>query len=112
MPALSLPVQTITTAGVAPQAEVIGDNVNGHQLTSNNGTTTFIVVTNTSVATKTITVVTPYTVAGLAIADQVYNLPATNGYRLWMGPFDLSIYGPNPTVIPSATTVTLSAYQI
>lgn len=77
---------------------------------------TFIYVKNTNAATRTITVTTPATVSGLAIADPGPTIAATTG-ELIMGPFPASIYADPTTglatVTPSATAgVTIACVRL
>lgn len=67
---------------------------------------TFLYVKNTNAATRTITVTTPGTSRGLAVADPGPTIAATTG-ELIMGPFPADTYA-DPvtglaTVTPSAT---------
>lgn len=77
---------------------------------------TFIYVKNTNAATRTITITTPGTLRGLAVADPNPTIAATTG-ELIMGPFPADLYAdPNTgfaTVTPSATAgVTLAVVQL
>lgn len=77
---------------------------------------TFIYVKNTNAATRTITVTTPGTTAGLAIADMVGTVGATTG-ELILGPFPAQNYADPTTglatVTPSATAnVTYAVVQL
>jgi hypothetical protein len=115
MAATVLPVTQIINAGAVmglASGETPGDSVNGMVLAANNGTTTFITVTNTAATARTVTAVTPFTVAGLAIADQTYSIPATVGYRIAIGPFDPSVYGTTVNLTFSGAGLTVAAYQI
>lgn len=77
---------------------------------------TFLYVKNTNAATRTITVTTPGTTGGLAIADMVGTVGATTG-ELILGPFPAYNYADPTTglatVTPSATTnVTYAVVQL
>jgi hypothetical protein len=112
MAATALTANTITEAGlVATSLEVAADNVNGNSFV-NNGVTTFLAVTNSTAAVQTLTVTTPNTVDGNAIADKVYNLPATLNYKLRIGPLPVSVYGSTVNFTTSAATVFVAVYQI
>lgn len=73
-----------TTAN--PTAMAVGTNY----IVRNNGRVLLHFV-KTGAGSANITVVTPGTVGGLAIADQTFVVPATTG-NVWAGPFPPSIY--------------------
>lgn len=107
----AIPVNTVVVNGIVPAAEVAADVANGNQFASN-GSTTMLEMTNTTAVAQPVTVVTPGAPGGNAIADKVYNLPATIGAKIRCGPFDPSLYG-NPVLVSAASaTVTFAAYQI
>lgn len=62
-----------------------------------------------------ITIVTPKTVGGLAVADQTFTVPATTG-NVWAGPFDPDIYndasGDLDVSTDEDTGITIEAVQI
>lgn len=67
---------------------------------------TFLYVKNTNASTRTITITTPATYGGLAVADPGPTIAATTG-ELVMGPFPAQLYADPSTglatVTPSAT---------
>lgn len=68
---------------------------------------TFLYVKNSNAATRTITVTTPGTLRGLAVADPGPTIAASGASDLIMGPFPADLYA-DPvtglaTVTPSAT---------
>jgi len=69
----------------------------------------------TGAGAATITVVTPNTVGGLAIAEQTFVVPATTG-NVWAGPFDPGIYndasGDLDVSTSEDTAITVEAVQI
>ena len=72
----------------------------------NNGVT-FLVVSNSSGATATLTVEVPVTVdVNLAVANRAYTIPA-NTNRTMVGPFRQSVYG--PTLLVDTSSASLSA---
>lgn len=81
-------VQQMSRAGLAPSYVAV-DNTNGETV-PNNGTT-FIHVKNTGGSPCTVTVGTPGTQDGLAVADLTFSVPATTGDRM-AGPFPAGIY--------------------
>lgn len=86
-----LAIQDITNTGLAPAYAAAA--AGGDKIPSSDADT-FIHVKNTGGSAVTVTIVTPGTVAGLAIADVSVSVPATTGDRM-IGPLDPSIYG-NP----------------
>lgn len=69
-----------------------GDAANGHEF-NNDGETKIVHVKNGGVGTLTITIPTPGTVDGLAIADRTVTVGA--GVEMFIGPFKNSRYGNN-----------------
>ncbi|KKK75685.1 hypothetical protein LCGC14_2871240 [marine sediment metagenome] len=69
----------------------------------------------TGAGNATITVVTPKTVGGLAVADQSFTVPATTG-KVWAGPFPPDIYNdPSADVditTDEGTAITVEAVQL
>jgi len=107
MAATALPVRTITaSAGLVDSAKVAADAANGN--TFPNGPTTWLEATST--AGGTITVVTPGTVGGNAIADKVITMTGAQTQRI--GPFDPSVYGDPVTFNASVATITVGVYQL
>ncbi len=78
----NITVVEITRDGVAA-TEVAGDVTNGNQF--DHGARTFLRARNADVAQQTVTIITPGTVDGLAIADRVVTIPA--GATRYIGPF-------------------------
>lgn len=77
---------------------------------------TFLYVKNTNASTRTITITTPGTVRGLAVADPGPTIAATTG-ELVLGPFPADLYADPTTglctVTPSASAgVTYAVIQI
>lgn len=81
-----LAVQEITIAGLDPAYTAA--NVDGHAVV--NQRRAFLHVKNGSAASVTVTVVTPLTVGGRAVADDAVAIPAS-GERM-IGPFDPSVH--------------------
>ena len=75
-----------------------------------NGGNTILVMNNTAGASATVTVVTPGSVDGLAVADRTFTVPANTIQLVKLGP--PSAYGTNTRIDCSATTVKLAAYTI
>jgi hypothetical protein len=100
--------QVVQVAGTAPTyaaASAGGDTVAA-------GDRTWIHVKNGSGSPVTVTIVTPGTVAGLAIADITVSVPATTGEKL-IGPLTASLVGDPAQISYSASaTVTVAALSI
>lgn len=110
MPPTPLPVQTLVRGGVTPTAEVAADAANGNILATNNGVSTWVEATNTDTESHTLTLVTPGTVDGLAIADKVVTIPAGAKWR--SGPLPVMTYGSKPQITADSALVTIAARQI
>jgi hypothetical protein len=107
MAATPLTVRNITsTAGLVESAKVAGDAANGNSFT--NGPTTWLEATST--AGGTITVVTPGTVGGNAIADKVITMTGAQSQRI--GPFDPTVYADPVTFNVSVATITVAVYAL
>lgn len=78
--------QDTSDAGITP-AEVVG-HVDGHEF--DNDLKTVIVIENTGAGAHTVTIPTPMTVNGLAVADRTYVMAA--GDKLVAGPFQRQLY--------------------
>ena len=76
-----LAVQQITKAGITPAFTAA--NADGHSIL--NDGLTFLEVKNAG-AEMTVTIATPQTVDGLAVADRVVTVPLTTGDKM-IGPF-------------------------
>jgi hypothetical protein len=104
----ALTPQVVSIAGTAPTyaaASAGGDTVPA-------GERTWIHVKNAGGSPITVTVTTPGTVSGLAIADVSVSVPATTGERL-IGPLPSNLFGDQVAVSYSGvTTVTIAALQI
>ncbi|MCK4784593.1 MAG: hypothetical protein KAV87_12645 [Desulfobacteraceae bacterium] len=114
-----LTVQDILRTALTPSF-VAGDATDNHSF-DNTGHNVFIYVKTTGTA-ATLTVITPNTVDGLAVADLAITLPAT-GERI-IGPFPRALYDtidtdPDPDIDPaifvdldSETGLTLAAIRL
>lgn len=108
MVATAIGINTISRGGVTPATEAAGDNANGNSI-PNNGNC-WLEVTNGGGSAATVTVAYPNTVDGAAIPARSYSLAAAARRRI--GPFPPAIYGDPLIVTPSASTVTIAAYQL
>ena len=114
MPRVDVPITQLTEQGVAPPAQVNADAANDHQLAYNDGRV-FVEVVSSDAGAQSVTIITPGTVGGLAVADQVVAVPA--GATRLFGPLPPAIYNqPDGTVSfdPSVTGATLKfrAYHL
>ena len=92
MPTTDIPVTDVTRNGVdhgADATEIAGDIANDHSM-SNTGKE-FISVRNSGASVRTVTLVTPGTVDGEAIADRTVSIAASATGKL-IGPFPVAIY--------------------
>lgn len=103
-----VPNTEFARAGVAPATPVTGDPTNGHSVV--NDGKVVLLVANSAGSAGTVTVVTPGTSDGLAVADLTVSVPAS-GSR-YIGPFDEETFGHSMVVNVTATTLTLSAYHM
>lgn len=104
MARVNVPVTQITRAGEAPPAEVNGDATNGHDFT-NDGKTFLLVRNADGTAAHTVTIVTPGTVDGLAIADRAVSIPLSQSR--YIGPFPPAVYGVDGRVQADVTSAQL-----
>lgn len=110
----SLTIQTTSRTGLSP-SYVSGDAANGHDF-NNAGQNVVIHIKNGSGSTVTLTVVTPGTVDGLAVANRDIAIPA--GEERIVGPFRKDQYGTGnnqDTVqldLDDDTSVTLAALKL
>jgi len=82
-----LSIQTIARAGITP-AYVLNDPFLGD--TFSNSGKEFIHAKNESTSDIVITIITPNTVDGLAVADRTVNVPS--GQERLIGPFPANVY--------------------
>lgn len=106
----TLAVQTISRDGITPSFTAA--NVDGHEI--NNSGRMFLYVKNGDASPITVTIVTPGTVDGLAVADKTVTVPATDEEVI--GPFPPQYYNQAPgetdTVFvdfSAVTSVTIAA---
>ena len=102
-----LATQQMTDAGAAVSYSAVSAS---DTVDISNGRT-FLHVKNAGGSSDTVTLVTPGTVSGLAIADRT--VAVANGTERFIGPLDPALYGPVVTVQHSFTTsVTAAAVTI
>jgi zona occludens toxin (predicted ATPase) len=109
MPRVNLPHTQITRVGVAPGAEVNGDATNDH-VTVNDGRVYLLVRNADGSNAHAVTIVTPGTVDGQAIADRIVSVPA-NASR-YIGPFPVDTYGRSLQVDVDSSELKLTAYHL
>lgn len=103
--------QQIARAGLAPTYQSI-DATDTYLI--NNAGKMFVQVKNTGATESVVSVVTPGTVDGLAIAERTFTVPITTGDRM-AGPFPPSVYNAAGEHLirltqDQATGVTLGAF--
>lgn len=109
MAATPIAINTITRAGLTPVSEVAGDPTNGNSV-ANNGSV-WLEVSNSAGSSGTVTVAIPGQVDGQTVPAKSYTIPATTGKKR-LGPYPPSVYGDPLIITPSATTITIAAYQL
>ena len=111
MPFTTLAIQQIVRAGLTPS--LAAANSDGSYV-PNDGRT-FIQVKNGAGAPITVTIETPGTVDGNAIADLVVTIPAMTGDKV-IGPFPPETYnqsdGKLKITFSAVTTVTIGAFRL
>lgn len=104
--------QQIARTGLA-SALATPDQANGNTF-ANDGQC-FLYVKNAAGSPITVTIATPGTVDGLAIADLTVSVPATTGERM-IGPFPPGIYNQSDGTVyvdwSSATSVTAGVFRL
>lgn len=110
MPRTEMAIRTITRSGIVPTAGAAGDVTNGNVVLNNNGLIWLEIENTSATVASTLTIVTPDTVDGNAIADKVYNLPVSS--KLRVGALSPTVYGTNLELNVGHTTVTVAAYQL
>jgi hypothetical protein len=107
----ALTVQQISRSGLGPAYTAA--NVDGHSV-DNRNQKLFLHVKNGSASSINVTVVTPATVEGLAVADLVVAVP--NGGERMIGPFSNRPFNQTDGTIhvdfSAVTTVTVAAFKI
>ncbi len=108
MPRVTVPVTTITRAGVAPASEVNGDATNNHQIANDGRTVLLVRNANGSSTARTLTVVIQGAIDGFAPTPRTYSIAA--GASRYIGPFDTVAYGTLMQVNVDNAELKLSAY--
>ncbi|WP_431728580.1 hypothetical protein [Verrucosispora sp. TAA-831] len=106
MARVTVPVTTITRAGVAPAAEVTGNATDNHQMA--NGGQTVLLVRNNGASTRTLTVIIKGAIDGFAPAPRTYSIAASQSR--YIGPFDVVAYGQLMDINVDHADLRLSAY--
>ncbi|MCB9172353.1 MAG: hypothetical protein H6637_05455 [Ardenticatenales bacterium] len=107
----ALAVQEITRSGLTPV--LTAANAGGHSIV--NDDFTYIEVVNAGGSACTVTVQTPGTVDGLAVAERAVTVAATSG-RKRIGPFPKHIYDQSDGTVyvdfSTVTSVTVGAFKL
>lgn len=103
-----IPVNQVirTGSGLADPTAANGDNVNGNGV-ANDGRVMLRLVASSG--TPTVTVVTPGTVDGNAVADITYTLSTA---AIFVGPFPVDVYGSTLSLTSSADTTRITPFRI
>ena len=111
MAATILVVQDLVMAGITP-TYAAATATQGDDFANDGGT--FLQVKNTG-AGKTLTITTPATIRGVAVADPAIAIPLTTGDKM-IGPFPPDLFndgnGRVHTVLDDATAVTIAAFKV
>lgn len=103
-----IPAVALTPDGAANPTEANGDTTNGHFVT-NTGKTNVTVRNADAGGAHSVTFLTPITVGGKAVADQVVSIPASSTREF--GNFAVSLYGSTLQVDVDSTQLKLAARQ-
>lgn len=108
MPRATIPVTKLSEAGVADPAETNGDATNGHSL-PNSGHTVLRVRNAHATLARNLTLGTPVTVGGKAVADTIVSIPAVSTRTF----ADLSpaLYGSSVPVDVETSDLKLTAFE-
>lgn len=108
MPRASIPVTKLTDAGVADPAETNGDATNNHSL-ANSGKTVLRVRNAHATLARNLTLGTPITVGGKAVADTVVSIPALATRTF--GDLSTALYGTSVPVDVETSDLKLIAFE-
>lgn len=108
MPRVSITVTQLSDAGVADPTPDDGDTVNGHSL-ANTGKTILRVTNNDGVNPHDLTLLTPVTVGGKAVADTVVSIPASATRTF--GGLSTSLYGTSVPIDVASAELKLTAFE-
>lgn len=89
---------TAATYSAVSSSDTLGDISNGRS---------FLHVKNGGGSSDTVTIVTPGTVSGLAIAD--LTVPVANGTEKFIGPLDPALFGPTGATVTHSFTTSVTA---
>jgi hypothetical protein len=99
--------------GIDPDTnEIDADTGLNHQF-DNNGRTFLQARNSDAGGAHNVTIITPHTVDGLAVADRVVSVPLSS--TLWIGPFPKSIYSAAGDVVqvnPATTDLKFRAFRL
>lgn len=95
MARVEITVTTISRDGVAPASQVTSDATNDHVIEGNDGRVVLEAQNVDAGSAHTVTVTTPGSVAGLAIADLEVSVPASS--TRWIGPFPTTVFNQTGT---------------
>jgi hypothetical protein len=107
VPRITIPVTTLSDAGVADPTETDGDTVNQHAL-PNTGKT-ILRVRNNDAGPHDLTLGTPITVGGKAVDDTVVSIPA--GATRTFGSLSPALYGTSVPIDVASVELKLIAFE-
>lgn len=111
MARVSIPITQCNDLGVLQPAQTNGDAVNDHQLDFNDGR---VVLEISTTANDTVTIITPGSVGGFGVADNVINFVGTQ--TKLVGPLAPAVYnqadGSVQIDITASATTKFRAYRV
>lgn len=110
MPRVSVPVNALTTSGIAPAAEVNGDPVNNHAVANDGRTFVLVRNSNGAATARTLTIVVQGAVEGQGITPKTVSVPAAASR--YLGPFNTTNFGSELQLNVDNAELKLSAYRI
>jgi hypothetical protein len=110
MTATAIPVTQITSAGVAGVTPTACDVANGNSVV-NNGTTTWVEVTNTDTSVHHIAFQPTRQVAGYSVTPAQIAIPLSTSIPIKFGPFSAQDYGPLLMIAADNANIKVSAYS-
>lgn len=112
MPRTALTVTTIARTGTVQPSQEVGDVANGNSIAGNDGRI-LLEVKNDDASSQTVTIPTPGTIDGLAIADLVVSLTA--GQTKLIGPLSPSTFNQSDGLLhvdPSDADLKFRVYRL
>ena len=109
-----LTVNSVVAAGLAASGTFDTPEIGGDTFVNRGDLRTFLAVDNQSASPVTLTVTTPTTLDGMAVADRAVVVPA--GQMVFVGPFKASTYNQADEqvgfVLSAITDVTVAVFKV